>query len=52
MIDNYDNEIRVKNLIYPINSKKNKVNVKKSKHHNFFYKAHPILRNIANKKLI
>ena len=53
MIDNYDNEIRVKNLIYLINSKK-KIIVKKkiNNEHNFFYKAHPILRNIANRKLI
>jgi len=54
MIDNYDNEIRIKNLIYLINSKEIKVKVKKkiNMQHNFFYKAHPILRNVANKKLI
>ena len=48
------NEIRVKNLILLINSKNRKIKIeKKTKiEHNFFYKAHPILRNIANKKLI
>ena len=54
MIGDYDNEIRAKNLILLINSKNKKINfIKKiKKKHNFFYKAHPILRNIANKKLI
>ena len=54
MIDSYDNEIRAKNLIMVINSNKKKI-VKSKKvinNNSFFYKAHPILRNAANKKLI
>jgi methionyl-tRNA formyltransferase len=54
MIDSYDNEIRAKNLITVINSDKKKI-IKSKKdisNNSFFYKAHPILRNAANKKLI
>ena len=49
-IDFYDYEIRIKNFIYYIKSKK-KYNFKKTVNNNYFYKIHPILRNIANSTL-
>lgn len=49
-IDEYDYIIRIKNFIFYIKSKKNIV-FKKTKNKNFFFKIHPILRNIANSTL-
>ena len=54
-VDNYDHIIRAKNLISLINQKNKKINFNKKitkKNIVFFYKAHPVLRNLANKKLI
>ena len=53
-VDNYDHIIRAKNLISLINQKNKKLILTKNnkKKYSFFYKAHPVLRNLANKKLI
>ena len=53
-VDNYDHIIRAKNLISLINQKNKKLILTKNntKKYRFFYKAHPVLRNLANKKLI
>lgn len=50
MIDVYDYIIRIKNFIFYMKSKKKHI-YKKTKNKNFFFKIHPILRNIANSTL-
>ena len=51
-IDNYDNKIRAKNILYTLNNfNKLKKNIKKYKdNYSHYYIIHPILRYIALKK--